>query len=131
MKKDLSLKLTILLDITEPVTVSVMLQNPLHISIPLHEVYLLWSFKKGSGATAQLIYNEMMQETTECPVQTQHLNSVMLKPDCIQEVCIFICLPMCSILKMYIYSALEVFVFLHEAYCVLFCRWYYVLHLNQ
>jgi hypothetical protein len=88
--KDLSLGLTVLLDIAESVTVSVMLQNPLHISIPLHDVYLLWSFKERSGATAQLICNEMMQETTESPVKTQHLNSVMLKPDCIQEVCIFI-----------------------------------------
>jgi hypothetical protein len=99
--KDLSLRLAVLLDVTEPVTVSVMLQNPLHISIPLHDVYLLWSFKEGSGAIAQLICNEMAQETTESPVQTQHLNSVMLKPDCIQEVCIFMHLPTYSILNMY------------------------------
>lgn len=77
----------VLTDVTEPVTVSVMLQNPLHISLPLHDVHLLWSFKKSSGATSQLIDNEMMPETSDGPVQTQYLESVMLKPDCIQEVC--------------------------------------------
>jgi hypothetical protein len=74
-----------------------MLQNPLHISIPLHDVYLLWGFKESSGTTSQLICNELIQETAKSPVQTQHLNSVMLKPDCIQEVCIPIYLPMYTI----------------------------------
>jgi hypothetical protein len=76
-----------------------MLQNPLHISLPLHDVYLLWSFKETSGDTSRLICNEMMQKTTESPVHTQHLNSVMLKPDCIQEVCMPIHLPMYTIVN--------------------------------
>lgn len=76
-----------LVDITEPVTVCVMLHNPLHVLLPLHDVHLLWNFKKPSGATSQLVDNEMMSETAESPVHTQHINSVMLKPDCIQEVC--------------------------------------------
>jgi hypothetical protein len=80
----------VLVDVTEPVTVCVMLQNPLHILLPLHDVHLLWSFKKSSGATSQLIDNEMVPETTDGPVQTQHLESVMLKPDCIQEVCTYL-----------------------------------------
>jgi hypothetical protein len=64
-----------------------MLQNPLHISLPLHDVCLLWSFKESGGVSSQLIDNEMMPETADGPVQTQHLESVVLKPDCIQEVC--------------------------------------------
>lgn len=63
-----------------------MLENPLHISLPLHDVHLLWNFEKSSGATSLLVDNEMMPETTESPVQTQHLDFVILKPDCIQEV---------------------------------------------
>ncbi|XP_021914689.1 trafficking protein particle complex subunit 8 isoform X2 [Zootermopsis nevadensis] len=70
----------------EPVTVCVMLQNPLHISLPLHDVHLLWRFKKSSEVTSQLIDNEMVPETADGPVLTQHLESVVLKPDCIQEV---------------------------------------------
>jgi hypothetical protein len=49
-----------------------------------------------------------MQETTESPVQAQHLNSVMLKPDCIQEVCIPIYLPMYTIINMYCNSLFEI-----------------------
>jgi hypothetical protein len=64
-----------------------MLHNPLHVSLPLHDVHLLWNFKKSSGATSQLVDNEMMLETAESPVHTQHISSVMLKPDYIQEVC--------------------------------------------
>lgn len=63
-----------------------MLQNPLHISLPLHDVHLLWRFKKSSEVTSQLIDNEMVPETADGPVLTQHLESVVLKPDCIQEV---------------------------------------------
>ena len=63
-----------------------MLHNPLHVLLPLHDVHLLWNFKK-SGATSHLIDNEMMLETTDSPVHTQRISSVMLKPDCIQEVC--------------------------------------------
>ena len=64
-----------------------MLRNPLHVSLPLHDVHLLWNFKKSNGATSQPIDNEIMLETAESPVHTQHISSVMLKPDCIQEVC--------------------------------------------
>ena len=70
----------------EPITLRVMLQNPLHISLPLHDVRLLWTFKKASDPSSHLIDNELMPESSDTPVHTQHLDSIVLKPDCTQEV---------------------------------------------
>jgi len=64
-----------------------MLRNPLHVTLPLHDVHLLWNFEKSNGATSQPVDNEIMLETAESPVHTQHISSVTLKADCIQEVC--------------------------------------------
>jgi len=55
--------------------------------LPLHDVRLLWNFKKSNGATSQPVDNEIMLETAESPVHTQHISSVTVKPDCVQEVC--------------------------------------------
>ena len=63
-----------------------MLQNPLHISLPLHDVRLLWSFRKLGAPSSQLVDNEIVPENNDSPVYTQHLDSIVLKPDCNQEV---------------------------------------------
>nr|CAD7454701.1 unnamed protein product [Timema tahoe] len=69
--------------INEPVNVCVQLQNPFHISISLRDVRLLWNFKHPDDAP---ISNETRTNATDTLVTTQCLESVVLRPNCTEEV---------------------------------------------
>nr|CAD7396556.1 unnamed protein product [Timema cristinae] len=69
--------------IAEPVNVCVRLQNPFHISISLRDVRLLWNFKHPDDAS---ISNETRTNATDTLVTTQCLESIVLRPNCTEEV---------------------------------------------
>uniref|UniRef100_A0A1B6D9P4 Trafficking protein particle complex subunit 8 n=1 Tax=Clastoptera arizonana TaxID=38151 RepID=A0A1B6D9P4_9HEMI len=68
--------------VSEPVLVSVNLNNPLHISIPLHQVHLLWSFIPKNDGLCQDNTND-----TQSPIATsQVIESIVLSPDTTSKV---------------------------------------------
>lgn len=75
---------------SEPVHVSVVLQNPLQIPIPLLDVHLLWSFLQPGDESA--ISNETNGLIRGNLVDTQRVETVLLKPNSSQEVSSYVLL---------------------------------------